>query len=107
VNQLRGYYQYIKDNAADLSNLRHTNATEGINWEEVASSKTRLMVVANSFYWDTWLIRSRNKESLKDFDDIEFYSVKIDRREFEKQKGNKDNYTPKMPKEGMEWEEKR
>ena len=107
VNQLRGYYQYIKDNAADLSNLRHTNATEDINWEKVASSKTRLMVVANSFYWDTWLIRSRNKESLKDFDDIEFYSVKIDRREFEKQKGNKDNYTPKMPEEGMEWEEKR
>ena len=107
VKQLKEYYQYIKDNAAELSNLRHTNATEDINWKKVASSKTRLMVVANTFYWYTWLIRSRNKENLKDFDDTEFYEVKIDRREFENQKGNKDQYIPKMPKEGINWEERR
>ena len=106
VKQLKEYYQYIKDNAAELSGLRHTNATEAIDWIKIASSTTRLMVVANTFYWETWLIRSRNKEDLKDFDDIEFYEVKIDRREFENQKGNKDQYTPQMPKEGIKWEEK-
>jgi hypothetical protein len=65
------------------------------------------MVVANTFYWETWLIRSLNKENLGDYDDIEFYEIKIKRREFENQKGNKDQYTPKMPEEGMEWEERR
>ena len=104
---MKEYYQYIKDNVTELSNLRHTNATEDINWKKVVSQKTRLMVVANTFYWDTWLIRSINKENLNDFDNIEFYEVKIDRREFEKQKGNKDQYTPKMPKEGINWEERR
>ena len=99
----------IKKNAAELNKirLRHTNATEEIDWEQVASDKTRLMVVANEFYWGTWLVRSKYKEELTD-KKVEYYSVSLsDRYIFEKQKGQKENYEPKMPQEGFDWTEKR
>jgi hypothetical protein len=84
----------------------HENAKEKkIDWKKVATHTTRLFVVANSFYWDTWLILSKKKEKLDD-KDFEYYSVCIDRYVFEQQKGNSTTYTPKMPKEGMIWEEK-
>lgn len=107
TEQLKGYYENIKHNAAELNRigLGHTNASEKINWEKVASSNTRLMVVANCFYWDTWLKRSKNKVKLTD-KETEYYSVNIDRNVFEKQKGENKDYTPKMPKEGLTWEKK-
>ena len=107
TEQLKGYYENIKKNATELNRIElgHTNATQKIDWEKVASSNTRLMVVANSFYWDTWLVRSRNKVKLID-NKTEYYSVNIDRYEFEKQMGDNKYYPPKMPKEGLEWEEK-
>ena len=106
TKQLKGYYENIKKNATELNSidLRHKNATERIDWKKVASSNTRLIVVANSFYWDTWLVRSKNKVELTD-SKTEYYSVKIDRFVFEKQKGKNQHYTPQMPKEGLVWEE--
>ena len=108
TEQLKGYFKSIQDNASELNRIKlgHTNASEQIDWEKVASSTTRLMVVANSFYWDTWLVRSKKKETLTD-SQTEYYSVNIDRYEFEKQKGEKPYFTPKMPKEGIKWEEKK
>ena len=50
-------------------------------------------------------ILSKKKEKLDD-KDVEYYSVNIDRYVFEQQKGNSTTYIPKMPKEGMIWEEK-
>ena len=107
TDQLKCYYEYIKRNAAELNKIKlgHTNASEKIDWEKVATSKTRLMVVANDFYWETWLKRSKKKEKLTD-PKTEYYSVNIDRYEFEKQKGEKPYFTPKMPEEGLIWEEK-
>lgn len=107
TEQLKGYYEEIKKNATELNRigLRHINATKNIDWEKVASPKTRLMVVANRFYWDTWLERSKNKVTLTD-KKTEYYSVNIDRNVFEIQKGKNKYYTPKMPKEGLTWEEK-
>ena len=106
TEQLKEYYSYIK-NAEDLKSrdLQHTNAKEKIDWERVAGENTRLFVVANEFYWNTWLKPSKKQE--KPFDkDVEYYSVNIDRYVFEQQKVNSTTYTPKMPKEGMIWEEK-
>lgn len=107
TEQLKGYYEEIKKNATELNRigLRHINATKIIDWEKVASPKTRLMVVANRFYWDTWLERSKNKVTLTD-KKTEYYSVNIDRNVFERQKGKNKYYTPEMPKEGLIWEEK-
>ena len=108
TDQLKEYYSYIQKNADDLNsmNLGHKNAKEKkIDWKKVAAHTTRLFVVANSFYWDTWLILSKKKEKLVDTD-VEYYSVNIDRYVFEQQKGNSTTYIPKMPKEGMIWEEK-
>ena len=89
--------------ATDLKSrdLQHTNAKEKIDWERVAGENTRLFVVANEFYWNTWL-----KKQEKPFDkDVEYYSVNIDRYEFEKQKDKKTAYTPQMPPD-TKWEEK-
>ena len=108
TEQLKEYYSYIQKNADDLNsmNLMHENAKEKkIDWKKVAAQTTRLFVVANSFYWDTWLILSKKKEKLDD-KDVEYYSVNIDRYVFEKQKGKNTTYTPQMPPEGMVWEEK-
>jgi hypothetical protein len=108
TEQLKEYYSYIQKNADDLNsmNFMHENAKEKkIDWKKVAAKTTRLFVVANSFYWDTWLILSKKKEKLDD-KDVEYYSVNIDRYVFEQQKGNNTTYIPKMPKEGMIWEEK-
>lgn len=107
TEQLKGYYEEIKKNAIELNRigLGHTNATEKINWEKVASGKTRLMVVANDFYWGTWLERSKKKVKLTD-SRTEYYSIEIDRNEFEKQKGDNNYYTPKMPQNGLTWKEK-
>lgn len=107
TEQLKCYYKNIKKNAEELNKIKlgHTNATRRIDWVKVAMDNTRLMVVANGFYWDTWLVRSRNKVKLTD-NKTEYYSVDIDRYIFEKQKGDKKYYTPKMPIEGLHWEEK-
>lgn len=106
TEQLKGYYEEIQKNKTELNRIRlgHTNATEKIDWEKVASSNTRLMVVANCFYWDTWLKRSKNKVTLTD-KKTEYYSVNIDRNVFEKQRGGNKYYTPEMPKEGLKWNE--
>lgn len=106
TEQLKGYHEYIKKNAKDLNsmNLKHTNAKEKIDWERVAGENTRLFVVANEFYWNTWLKPSKKQE--KPFDkDVEYYSVDVNRYEFEKQKGKKTAYTPQMPPD-TKWEEK-
>lgn len=106
TEQLKGYYEEIQKNKTELNRigLGHINATETIDWVKVASSNTRLMVVANCFYWDTWLKRSKNKVTLTD-GKTEYYSVNIDRNVFEKQKGENKYYTPKMPEEGLKWNE--
>ena len=107
TTQLKNYYENIKKNAVELNRIKlgHINASERIDWEKVASPTTRLMVVANDFYWDTWLIRSRKKERLTD-KNVEYYSVNVDRFEFEKQLGDNKNFAPIMPKGGIEWIEK-
>lgn len=108
TNQLRDYFKLIEKNAAYLNEigLRHTNATEDIDWTQVASPKTRLMVVANEFYWKYWLARYKKEEIFTD-KKIEYYSVNIDSYIFNNQKGEKKRYEPKMPQEGFDWTEKR
>lgn len=108
TEQLKGYYKNIEHNAKELNRIKlgHTNATMKIDWEKVASSNTRLMVVANEFYWSTWLERSKKKVKLTD-SKVEYYSVEIDRDAFEKQKGKNKYYTPQMPEKGLKWKEKR
>lgn len=104
ASQLKEYYQEIKKNAKELNSIKlhHSNASELIDWEKVASDNTRLMVVANKFYWETWCVR---KKVLLTEKGVEYYSVNIDRFEFKKQKGDKKLYAPYMPEEGLEWEE--
>ena len=102
ANQIKGYYEEIKKNADELNKIElgHTHATAKIDWEKVASNETRLMVVANKFYWETWC--ERKKTVLSDRS-IEYYSVNIERYTFERQKGAKVYYKPQMESQGFKW----
>lgn len=90
AEQLIEYYKYIKTNKDQLIGLQHKNATEPIDWYSIASNKTRLFVVANKDYFNSWYVRKKSTLNK----DVEYYSVNIEQDVFQQQKGFNPKYTP-------------
>ena len=101
TKQLKEYFELINSNIDYLKGLQHDNATESINWDDVAKGKTRLFVVANKDYFESWCVRKHT--DLPDDDGVEYYAVNVNQNEFSDQKGTLLKYMPIMPDEGFEW----
>lgn len=74
AKQLKRYHELIKENYDKIHG--HKENGKAVDWEEVASDRTRLVVA---------------------------YSIAVDEFEFEKQKGIAKKYTPNMPSEAKTW----
>lgn len=104
--ELVGYVELIHKNIAMLTDQKgHSNRNFGWNGEDVdfmaiANGRMRLVLAANSAYWDYWF-NSRN--ATMPSHGLECFSINISADEFSMQKGNRKQYSPHMPKEGYKW----
>lgn len=101
ANQIKKYLCMVKEYYKRLHYHRQNGSL--INWEAVALGKTRLVVAANSRYWNSWLGNRRKGRTYKT-EGVECYSINLDQDEFSRQKGERDKYSPYMPESGKEWE---
>lgn len=97
LNELRTYLKELKDN--EMLFKLHKNANrESLNIDGFLRQTPRLVVAANSEYWE--------QEAMSEFmpaEDVEYYSVNIASNEFDRQKGELDQYKPIMPSDGKSW----
>ena len=100
AKQLKRYHELIKENYDKIHG--HKENGKAVDWKEVASDRTRLVVAANNSYWENWDEKSINGWKF-DTSNVELYSIAVDEFEFEKQKGNAKKYTPNMPSEAKTW----
>lgn len=100
AKQLKRYHELIKENYDKIHG--HKENGKAVDWKEVASDRTRLVVAANNSYWENWDEKSINGWKF-DTSNVELYSIAVDGFEFEKQKGNAKEYTPNMPSEAKTW----
>ena len=80
----------------------HKENGKAVDWKEVASDRTKLVVAANNSYWENWDEKSINGWRF-DTSNVELFSIAVDEFEFEKQKGIAKKYTPNMPTEAKTW----
>ena len=76
----------------------HRFVTEKFDLDLFVKRRPRLIVAANSRYWD---IHKRHSLSLKT--GVEHYAIEVSPDEFVEQKGNRKEYRPKPPRNGLEW----
>ena len=103
--QLFNYYQHIRNfyEQFQLYNLHHSNSNGEIDWQNVASYNTKLIVAANKSYWDFWCGKKHHQKVIFD-DSISYYQVNISENEFFEQTTGKTRYMPVMPERGKEWQ---
>lgn len=98
ATKLGEYYNHIKQNSDKI--YGHRENGKPIDWEKVGSDSTRLIVAADTCYWDYW-IKRKGREFV--ISEVEYYTIPVDDHEFVKQKGDKGGYTPQMPMGGEDW----
>lgn len=76
----------------------HRFVTEEFDLDLFIKRRPRLIVAANSRYWD---VHKRHPMSLKA--GIEHYAIEVSPDEFVMQKGDREEYRPKPPKKGFAW----
>lgn len=103
--ELLGYIDLIRKNASMLTvqnghaNRKFGWGGEDIDFAAIAKGRMRLVVAANSEYWDYWL----NNRNVAISDEVECFAINISADEFVVQKGSRKHYTPYMPKNGCHW----
>lgn len=102
AKQLSEYMELIKANYKAFGSSYHHDNGKPINWEKVTNGNTRLVIAANSGYWESYFGPRRKGETYNTMG-MECYSVDIKDDTFVNQKLNKKTYTPIMPEEGLEW----
>lgn len=100
AKQVKEYHGLIKKNHDKIHG--HKENGKPIDWQEVASDRTRLIIAANTKYWNFWN-RKRKQGMNFDTSNVELYSIPTDEFEFKNQKGNNITYTPHMPARGTSW----
>lgn len=100
AKQVKKYYELIKKNHSEICG--HKENGKPIDWQEVTSDRTRLVVAANTSYWNFW--DGKRKQGLNfDTSDVELYSIQVEESEFKEQKGSKETYIPRMSMKCKDW----
>ena len=97
--QVRSYKSEVVKNADCLGHHKKSEQRGVIDWRQVASETTRLIVAANKAYWDYW----RERLEVVVPDGIECYELPIDSSCFKDQKPEKSTYTPKITDAQNTW----
>lgn len=97
IQEIKQYHEEIKQHYLHLHN--HPQSSKEIDWRDVASERTKLIVAANDLYWDYWL----KHQSVVFDDQVECYSLSIGKDHFKDQNPNKGKYTPHIEPTQNNW----
>ena len=101
AEQIRLYKDYAAKNASSLGHHKKAETRGTLDWSIVKSTSTRLVVAANSAYWEYW--RQRGELEKSSLVGIECYKLPIDTDYFENKKPEGETYTPEITEEQNIW----